>query len=146
MSKLPANEHVQLSPPSYDILVIEDDEATGEMLTECIESESVFRVWTLQSGEETLLHLQEHRETIPSLFIIDYLLPGMNGLQLLDHLQSCKSFKQVPKILMTAARITDDLKLDLQDRNVALLSKPLDLNELMDYLEYIHNTSFQQLL
>ncbi len=146
MSKLPGNEHVQPTHSSYDILLIEDDEATGEMLTECIESESSLRVKVLQSGEEMLLHLQEQSGPIPSLFIIDYLLPGMNGLQLLDHLQRLNTFQQVPTILMTAASITDDMKNVLQQSNITLITKPLDLNKLMDSLESIRNNSFQQLL
>ena len=145
MFELSSNEQVQRPQPSYDILLIEDDEDTGEMLTECIESESSFRVRTLPSGEALLQHLQEHSETMPSIFIIDYLLPGMSGLQLLDHLKSLKTFQQVPTILITAATITEDMKTDLQDRNITLINKPLDLTELLYYLEYIRNDSFQQL-
>ncbi len=145
MSELFSNEQEQYQS-SYDVLLIEDDESTGEMLTECIESESSFRVKLLQSGEEMLLHLQEQDEPIPSLLIVDYLLPGMNGLQLIDHLQRLKTFKQVPTIFMTAATISDDVKVVLQHRNITLITKPLDLNELIDSLEYIRNNSFQQLL
>ena len=145
MSELLSNEQEPFVPP-YDILLIEDDLATGEMLTECIESESTLRVWTLQSGEETLMHLQEHREVIPSLIIIDYLLPGMNGLQLIDHLQNFKNFKHIPAIMITAATVTDAMQTTLQNRNILLLTKPLDLNELIDALEFIHNNNIHQLL
>jgi DNA-binding response OmpR family regulator len=146
MFELSSNEQVDRSQPSYDILLIEDDEDTGEMLTEFIESESSFRVRTLPSGEAMLQHLQEQSEAMPSVFIIDYLLPGINGLQLLDHLNSLKAFQQVPTILITAATINEDMRTVLQDRNVALITKPLDLTELMDYLEHIRNNSFQQLI
>lgn len=137
---------MQRSHASYNILLVEDDEATSEMLIECIESESAFRVRSISSAEEALQHLQEERESSPSLFIIDYLLPGMNGLQLLEHLGNLENLKQVPALLITAINITNDLKTALQDRNVALLPKPLDLTDLIDYLEYIRHNSFQQLL
>lgn len=146
MFELSGNKQVHRSQSSYDILLIEDDEDTGEMLTEFIESESAFRVRTLPSGEAMLQHLQEPSEAIPSVFIIDYLLPGMNGLQLLDHLNCLKTFKHVPTILITAATITEGMRTVLKQRNIALITKPLDLNELMYYLEYIRNNSFQQLI
>jgi CheY-like chemotaxis protein len=146
MCALSTGQRMQSARASYNILLIEDDEATCEMLIECIESESAFCVRSLPSGEEALQHLQECREPAPSLFIIDYLLPGMHGLQLLDHLVSLETFKQVPAIIITATNLTDDLQTSLHDRNMALLPKPLDLNDLIDYLEYIRHTSFQQLL
>jgi CheY-like chemotaxis protein len=146
MSALSNGQRVQRSSQAlYGILLIEDDEATSEMLTECIESQSSYRVRSLLSGEEVLQHLQEIREAAPSLFIIDYLLPGMNGLQLFDHLQSVENFKQVPAIMITATTMTEDMHVALRNRNLALLTKPFELAYLIDYLENVH-TSFQQQL
>jgi DNA-binding response OmpR family regulator len=71
MCALSIGQGVQRLQPSYNILLIEDDEATSEMLTECIELESSFRVRSLSSGEEVLQHLQEIKEAVPFLFIID---------------------------------------------------------------------------
>ena len=146
MSTLSIGHRGQGSQVPYNILLIEDDESISEMLTECIESESSFRVTSLASGEEVLQHIQEIRETAPFLFIIDYLLPGMNGLQLFDHLQSLETFEQVPTIMISATTMTEDIKTSLHDRNVALLTKPFELADLLDYLEYIHTNSTQQLL
>jgi CheY-like chemotaxis protein len=146
MSSFSIGQRVQKSQASYDILLIEDDEATSEMLTECIESESSFRVKSLSSGEEALQHFQEIKEAVPFLLIIDYLLPGMNGLQLFDHLQSLKTFEQVPVIMITATTINEDIQAALHDRSMALLTKPLELTDLLDYLEQFHKCSHQQLL
>ena len=143
MSALSIGQRVLRSQPSYIILLIEDDEATSEMLTECIESESSFRVRSLASAEEVLQHLQEIKEAVPSLFIIDYLLPGINGLQLFDHLQSLGTFEQVPVILITAATMKEDIQAVLRDRSVALFPKPLELADLLAYLEHFHKSSYQ---
>jgi CheY-like chemotaxis protein len=137
MSALPKGQRVQRSQASYDILLIEDDEDTREMLTECIESQSSFRVRSFSTGEAVLQHLQETREAFPILFIIDFMLPEMNGLQLFDHLHSLEPFKRVPAILLTAVPINDDFHIAIHDRNVALLSKPIDLADLLDYLECV---------
>ena len=146
MSALSIRQQMQKSQASYDILLIEDDEATSEMLTECIESESSFRVKSLSSAEDALQHLQEIKEAVPFLFIIDYLLPGMNGLQLFDHLRSLETFEQVPVIMITATTMNEDIQAALHNRSVALLTKPLELVDLLDYLERFYNCSHQQLL
>jgi CheY-like chemotaxis protein len=146
MSVWSIGQQMQKSQASYDILLIEDDEATSEMLTECIQSESSFRVKSLSSGEEALQHLQEIKEVVPFLFIIDYLLPGMNGLQLFDHLRSLETFEQVPVIMITATTMNEDIQTALHKRSVALLTKPLELVDLLDYLEHFYNCSHQQLL
>src|SRR5437763_732476 len=145
MSVWSIGQQMQKSQASYDILLIEDDEATSEMLTECIQSESSFRVKSLSSGEEALQHLQEIKETVPFLFIIDYLLPGMNGLQLFDHLRCLETFEQVPVIMITATTMNEDIQAALHNRSVALLTKPLELVDLLDYLKHFHNCSHQQL-
>jgi CheY-like chemotaxis protein len=141
VSVLSIEQRMQRSQASYNILLIEDDEATSEMLIECIESESSFRFKSLSSGEEALQHLQEIKEAVPFLFIIDYLLPGMNGLQLFDHLQSLEIFEQVPVILITATTMNEDIQTTLRDRRVALFTNPLELADLLDYLEHFQNSS-----
>ena len=146
MSASSIGQRVQRSQASYEILLVEDDEATSELLTECIESESAFRVRSLSSGEEVLQYLQEIKEAVPLLFIIDYLLPGMNGLQLSDHLQSLETFEQVPMVMITATTMNEAIQATLRDRKMTLLSKPLDLSDLLDYLEHFYNCSHQQLL
>lgn len=146
MSEVRGNEQIQQPQPSYDILLIEDDIDIGEMLTRSIESQLALRVRSLQSGEEMLQHLQDQREAVPSIIIIDYLLPGMNGLQLLNHIKSFKNFEQIPVVMITAATINDDIQTTLRNRNVSLLTKPFDLTELLDYLEDMRLNTFQQLI
>ena len=145
LAKLSAGQRVEILRTTYDILLIEDDEATCEMLTECIESQSSYCVWSLSSGEAVLQHLQEIREAAPSLFIIDFLLPGMTGLQLFDHLHSLDAFEQVPAIMLTAVTVTEDIQAALHDRSMALLSKPFELANLLDYVEYVLTGTPQQL-
>jgi CheY-like chemotaxis protein len=146
MSTLSMGRREQSSQAPRNILLIEDDEATSEMITECIESESSFCVRSFSSGEEVLQHLHEIKEANPSLFIIDHVLPGMNGLQLFDHLQSLGTFEQVPTVIMTAAMMNEEMQAALRDRSLMLLTKPLELADLLDYLEYVHKSARQQLL
>jgi CheY-like chemotaxis protein len=72
-----------------------------------------------------------------------YLLPGMNGLQLFDHLQSLETFEQVPVIMITATTMNENIQAALRNRSVALITKPLELADLLAYLEHFHKSSYQ---
>ena len=75
---------------------------------------------------------QEIMEAAPLLFIIDFLLPGMTGLQLFDHLHNLEAFERVPAIMLTAMSMTDDIHAALRDRNLTLLTKPFELADLLE--------------
>jgi CheY-like chemotaxis protein len=137
---------MQRPQATYNIVLIEDDVDTCEVITESIESQSRYRVRSLSSGEAVLEHIQEISEAAPAFFIIDYLLPGMNGLELFDHLRSFEALEQVPSIILTAASLNEDLKTAIRDRNLALISKPFELENLIDHLECVLSNTPQQLL
>ena len=120
---------------AYDILLVEDDEDTREMLRECIESESSLHVLAFSSGEEVLQHLQEISEAAPCLIILDLLLPGMTGLQLYDHLSKIAGYKRVPTILLTASNMAGEIEAAIAGCNLALLTKPFEIADLLGYIE-----------
>ncbi|GHO62847.1 hypothetical protein KSC_017390 [Ktedonobacter sp. SOSP1-52] len=66
----------------------------------------------------------------PALFLLDYQLPGMNGLELAEHLRRREGGKQCPILLMSA---------DLPQGNGALghlrtLQNPFDLEALLQLI------------
>ena len=123
--------------------MVEDDDSIGDLLVQAFTQETSHQALLVTDGVQAL---EAAGKLKPDLFIIDYLLPGMNGLQLFDHLQSLETFEQVPTIMITVATMTEDIQAVLRDRSVALITKPLDLADLLDYLEYLHKNSHQQLL
>lgn len=66
------------------VAVIEDDPAARRALTRMIRAQGV-RVASFASAEELL---QAFPETRPGCLVIDVMLPGMNGPDLLDHLRA----------------------------------------------------------
>ena len=127
-------ELVERSP--FDIiLVIEDDEDTREMLTVCIESETTCRVMALSGAEEVLKCLQEIKEAKPRLFIIDFHLLTLTGLELYDSLHALREFAHVPAIIITATTLNLELERGVVERNLKLLIKTFDIDELIGSIE-----------
>jgi CheY-like chemotaxis protein len=113
------------------ILVVEDDAAISELLAICIEEETSYHTLSVTSGEETLRRIEELKETRPLLFILDLLLPTMNGVQLYDRLHSIKEFEHVPAIFLTAATPDKQMQSTIAERGLEILPKPFDLADLL---------------
>ena len=78
------------------MLLIDDDEWIRDSLSIFFESEGCF-IETYETGEEGLEAIKEHPFDI---IIVDYRLPGMNGLSFLEKIQ--KSASNAIKIMVTA--------------------------------------------
>ena len=119
------------------ILVVEDDEDTRDMLTVCIESETSYRVTSLPGAEEVFQGLREIQEAKPRLFILDYQLLTLTGLELYDALHALREFEYVPAIIITATTLNLELERAIEQRKLTLLLKPFDVDELLARIERI---------
>ena len=108
------------------ILVVEDDEAISELITLVLSQETSYKPLTAVNASEAL-RLVAYLNV--DLFIIDYYLPGMNGLELYDTLHSTEELKNVPALILTAS--LEKYEQELQERNVLGLKKPFELDELL---------------
>ncbi|GHO72427.1 hypothetical protein KSD_01980 [Ktedonobacter sp. SOSP1-85] len=73
------------------ILIVEDDPVLGNLLLETFQEETTYQGYLASSGESALMMLST---ITPALFLLDYQLPGMNGLELADHLRRREGGKQ----------------------------------------------------
>jgi CheY-like chemotaxis protein len=112
------------------ILVVENDEATGELLVLAIMQETSYQVKVTSHAREAV---SLAKSIVPDLLILDYYLSSMTGLQLYDHLHAMNELKHIPAILMSASleRYADEIQL----RNVIGLSKPFELDDLINMIE-----------
>ncbi|MBP5222104.1 MAG: response regulator transcription factor [Lachnospiraceae bacterium] len=103
------------------IAVIDDDTHIGNMLEEVLEKEG-YDVLRAYSGTEALYLLSQHK---PDLILLDLMLPGLSGEEVLTHI------KGIPVIVLSA-------KVDVEDKISLLLggaadymTKPFDMKELL---------------
>ena len=104
------------------ILLVEDDTDIGEVLAQAISQETSYQAVLVPDGFEALKFIEK---LTPSLFILDYQLPRMNGIELYDKLAD------VPAIMMSARLPYQDLA----KRNITAMNKPVDLDDFLQAIE-----------
>jgi len=80
------------------ILIIEDEEPLTLLLRYNLESEG-YEVETVARGDEGDLRLKEQP---PDLAVIDWMLPGLSGIELIRRLRSRPESQKLPVIMLTA--------------------------------------------
>ena len=113
------------------ILIIDDDEWIRDSLRIFFETEGCYVV-VLETGEEGLAELKHQSY---DLILVDYKLPGLDGLEFLRRIQDDDT--DVMKILITAYRtngvITEARKLKIQ----GFIEKPFNSESLMNSLSHL---------
>jgi CheY-like chemotaxis protein len=109
------------------IMIVEDDEAIGYLLVQALEDEFGCQVILATDGLQALKIV----ETItPNLFLLDYLLPSINGLELYQRLHTQQKLATTPKILMSA----NLPPLTGEHSDILTLKKPFDIDELFSLI------------
>ncbi len=92
------------SSPRVPILVV-DDSLTTRMLEQSILESAGYVVELATSGEEALEKARRQRY---GLFLVDVEMPGMDGFELLERLQSDPDLRRIPSILVTSRSSPED--------------------------------------
>lgn len=116
--------------PDAKILIIDDDRELGEMLREFLAPDH-FELSACLSGEEGL---QALREGDYELLILDIMLPGASGI---DVLRQLRQSSDIPVIMLTARGDDVDRILGLEFGADDYISKPFNPRELLARIKAI---------
>src|SRR6266516_47732 len=123
--------------PSATILIVEDDESIGEFLQHAIDVETPYHTTVVSDGSHALEKAQQIQ---PCLLLLDYQLPGMNGLEVFDRLHGMEETRGVPAIIISATLPTEEL----QRRGIYQLSKPMDIGNVIRLITHALATFEEQ--
>jgi DNA-binding response OmpR family regulator len=110
------------------ILVVEDDTDIGMFLVQAISQETHYQALLVADGMQALNVVASIK---PNLFILDYQLPSMNGIELYDQLQETQELQGTPAILISA-RLP---RREIARRKVVGMTKPLELDDFLQTIE-----------
>lgn len=107
------------------ILIIDDDISIGNLIEEVLKRKS-YAVLRAYSGSEALLVL---KEVNPDLILLDLMLPGVSGEEVLTKI------KGIPVIVLSAKTAVEDKVNVLLGGATDYLTKPFDIEELLARIE-----------
>jgi CheY-like chemotaxis protein len=110
------------------VLVVDDDGALGELLSEFLELQGI-EVDAAQSGEAALKALA--KEPPPDLVLLDIKMPGISGEEVLRRMKENPRWARIPVAAMTGLRPGE---FHLVANPDAFLAKPFDIASLADAL------------
>lgn len=108
------------------IFAVEDEIHIQQLIKYNLEAAG-YKVLTFESGESLL---KECKNTIPDLFILDIMLPGIDGLEVCRQLRQSTRTKVVPIIMLTAKSEEFDKVLGLELGADDYITKPFSVREL----------------
>ncbi|MBT3037389.1 MAG: phosphate regulon transcriptional regulator PhoB [Candidatus Thiodiazotropha sp. (ex Codakia orbicularis)] len=109
------------------ILAVDDEPAVGEMLRFILEQDG----FQADFVEDATQAISQIRRAKPDLILLDWMLPGMSGLELADRLKKDRETASIPIIMLTAKGEEDDKVRGLDIGAEDYVTKPFSARELL---------------
>ena len=123
---LKAREKFRSGNGKRKVLIVDDELINRELLKLILEDE--YDTYTAPDGETALQLAHEHGDTF-SVIMLDLLMPGMHGIEVIRHLKEDPTLQQIPIIVLTA-----DSKAEVQSLKegaVDFITKPYPEREVI---------------
>ncbi|KIN79463.1 response regulator [Sulfitobacter mediterraneus] len=115
-----------------NLLHVEDDADIREIAMMALGISGEFAIIQCESGDEAL---SEVENSTPDVILLDMMMPGMTGLQTLQHMRKMPHLAEVPAIFMTARTQQSDVDELRAMGNVEVITKPFDPMTLSDQIK-----------
>lgn len=109
------------------ILVVDDTLESLKLLTDILENNG-YNVSPANSGEIALTFLNNN---LPKLILLDILMPGMDGFEVMRQLKSNPKTYDIPVLILSALSETEQRLKGLEQGAVDFISKPFQQQELL---------------
>ncbi len=114
------------------IILIADDEPHLRLLVRATLEDDDYQIYEAEDGQEALeLALRVN----PDLFLLDYMMPRLDGVSVCKELRANPRFRDRPVIMLTAKSQQHDIALGKTAGVNHYLTKPFSPLELMDLVE-----------
>jgi CheY-like chemotaxis protein len=116
---------MSVGPRSFTILLIDDDEMVRDTVAEVLQADG-HRILSASSGRDGLAMVRAVR---PDLILVDYHMPMMSGLEVVERLKADVETRRVPVVALTSATSEEANKLS-HAGCLAFIPKPFEPTEL----------------
>jgi two-component system, OmpR family, phosphate regulon response regulator PhoB len=127
---------------SPNILIVEDESDVALMLRYNLEAEG-YQVQTATTGDEAV---ERMREGVPDLILLDWMLPGLSGIELCRRWRAREETARVPIIMITARGEEEERIRGLATGADDYVVKPFSIPELIARITALLRRSSPQLV
>ena len=112
------------------VLIVEDEADLGALLTDVLQSAG-FRVVLTTSGRAE----ERAQEVLPSAIVTDYMMPGMNGAEVIARIRGALPDATPPVVLVTGMDNAAELASEVGAK--AYLRKPFDMDDFVNVVQRV---------
>ncbi|GAC1359731.1 MAG: hypothetical protein NVS2B12_37790 [Ktedonobacteraceae bacterium] len=112
------------------ILMIEDQPIYSKIIIHTLSQYPQYRIIHRPDGAQVLSVIREHQ---PQLLMLDYNLPGMNGIELYDLVHATPGMAHIPAVMVSANLPRAEIAL----RKIPGLRKPCRTSDLIKVIESV---------
>lgn len=109
------------------VLLIEDEPSIIEAIRFILTRDG----WAVQTHSEGVTAAARVREAKPQVVILDVMLPGRSGFDILDELRADPSTAALPVLLLTAKGLAADRERALRSGATRYMTKPFSNSEVL---------------
>jgi two-component system phosphate regulon response regulator PhoB len=124
------------------ILIVEDEADLSELMRYNLEAEG-FRIVAAESGDEAVERI---RDGVPDLILLDWMLPGLSGIELTRRWRSRDETARTPIIMVTARGEEEERVRGLATGADDYIVKPFSMPELVARIQALLRRASPQLV
>ena len=109
------------------ILVVEDGKSISDLITLHLKKND-FEYLVVHNGEDALSHLDNF---MPDFIILDWMIPGLSGLEVLRRIRNKQEYKNLPILMLTAKNSEQDKIISFESGLDDYITKPFLPSELI---------------
>ena len=106
------------------VLIVDDDDLNLDVLIECLKDEP-YELVQAHDGVQALDLLRHDHKGFDAM-VLDRMMPGINGLEVMTELKADENFKWIPVVMQTSAASPSEICEGMEAGVFFYLTKPFD--------------------
>ena len=127
-----------MTPPPRSLFLVEDNFDDETLAMRAISNSGVHcDVEVFRHGGEALAHLIAEGAPKPDLIVLDFHLPGLNGLEILRGLRKEEATRRIPIVILSNLESNEEVEACLEEGATSCVQKPRDFQTYVDHVGLI---------